>query len=324
LRDNRRSPILSCWPNLRFSITTSSCAGCSVLGGSTALILDVIDLWPELFGLVVPRALRPASGMLLAPLYHWRRRLYQRADAIVAVARDYLEVASRLARPHIPLEVVYWSFDERTDANDRIGFAGHGVAQSLATEKRPGDVWALYAGTLGENYDIRAIVAASRQLASVTRGRAPVKFIVAGDGPLASYCRANQNEHFVFVGRVGARELAVLYRHADIALSTYRGESTVAFPIKAFDYLRYGLPMVNSLGRDIGALIGEHQVGINYDPADRSSLVAAVERLAADPLLRAQMGDNARRLSCEFSREQQYGRFVRVLEAVAQRGASTQ
>jgi glycosyltransferase involved in cell wall biosynthesis len=293
-------------------------------GGGTALVLDVIDLWPELFALVIPRILRPASGVLLAPLYYWRRRLYQRADAVVAVARDYLEVASALTRPHIPLEVAYWSFDERKDAADPIAASDEGIVQKLVGEKRPEEVWALYAGTLGENYDIRAIVAASRQLASAPRGRAAVKFIVAGDGPLASYCRANESEHFVFVGRVGARELAVLYRHADIALSTYRGESTVAFPIKAFDYLRYGLPMVNSLGRDIGALIREHHVGINYDPADRRSLFAAVERLASDPLLRAQMGDNARRLSCEFSRERQYGRFVRVLEAVAQRGASTQ
>jgi len=295
-----------------------------LLGRGTALVLDVIDLWPELFGLVIPRILRPVSGVLLAPLYYWRRRLYQRADGVVAVARDYLEVASALTRPHIPMEVVYWSFDERKDAAGPVGSSGEHVVQKLVGEKRPEEVWALYAGTLGENYDIRAIVAASRRVMSATNGRVRVRFIVAGDGPLASYCRENQSDSFVFVGRVGAGELAGLYRHADIALSTYRGESTVAFPIKAFDYLRYGLPIVNSLKRDIGAIIREHRVGINYDPADRDSLAAAVERLACDPALRAQMGDRARLLSREFSRSRQYSGFVRVLEALPHRGASTQ
>jgi glycosyltransferase involved in cell wall biosynthesis len=291
---------------------------------STALVLDVIDLWPELFALVFPRMLRPASGVLLTPLYYWRRRLYRRADGLVAVARDYLERTSKLVPSGIPRDVVYWSFDERRDADDGQGGPSDTRLRALISARQPGETWALYAGTLGENYDIRGIVDASRQLSSASRGPLPVKFIVAGDGPLASYCRAQENETFTFLGRLGAADLGFLYRHGDIALCTYRGESTVAFPIKAFDYLRNGLPIVNSLGRDLGALIREKRVGINYDPRRTGALAAAVESLTSDPILRQQMSDDARRVSAEFSRQKQYERFVRLLEAVGQRRARTQ
>jgi glycosyltransferase involved in cell wall biosynthesis len=294
--------------------------------GRTALVLDVIDLWPELFELALPVVLRPMSDLVLSPLYFWRRRLYRRADAVVAVARDYLDTVRRLfASPDVPQEVVYWAFDDHSASSDQAPLSDAArLVHELAARKRPSDVWAVYAGTLGENYDIRAIVDLSRRLPAALRGTATLKVVVAGDGPLANLCRASASEDFVFVGRLAAGELGDLYRHADIALSTYRGASTVAMPIKAFDYLRFGLPMVNSLGRDLGALVREHDVGINYDPEDPAALSNAVERLTLDGVLREQMGRNAARLAPAFSAERQYVKFVDVLEAVAQRRARTQ
>ena len=288
----------------------------------TAVVLDLIDLWPELFKLALPAVVQPLSNVVLSPFYHWRKRLYRRADAVVAVSRDYLDVASRLVGPDVPLEVVYWSFDDRDDAGEGTTLSEAGrLLADLTARKRQGDVWAVYAGTLGESYDIPAIVELSRRLPAALRGQASLKFVVAGDGPLAEWCRTSRSEDFVFVGRLAAGELRELYAHGDIALSTYRGESTVSMPIKAFDYLRFGLPMVNSLGRDLGALVREHSVGINYDPRDPAALSSAVERLTLDPELRRAMGQNASRLALEFAPERQYGKFVKVLEAVASKRA---
>ena len=65
----------------------------------------------------------------------------------------------------------------------------------------------------------------------------------------------------------------------------------------------------------------EHSVGINYDPRDPAALSNAVERLALDPELRRVMGQNASRLALEFAPDRQYGKFVKVLEAVASKRA---
>lgn len=286
--------------------------------GHTALVLDLIDIWPELFELVLPSALRPFSGALLAPFYHWRRRLYRRADAVVAVSRDYLEIARRQVRgPDVPLEVVYWSYDDTLESSPSAPSALSGSLRELTASKTAGEVWAVYAGTLGANYDIPAILDLARDLPPRLENRIRLRFVIAGDGPLADECRRRASDSLVFTGRLGPRELSVLYQHTDFALSTYRGESTVAMPIKAFDYMRFGLPIVNSLGRDLGALVERHAIGINYKAGDPASLSAAVERLACDPQLRRTMGDNARALAPEFAASRQYPKFVPVLEAVA-------
>jgi len=283
-----------------------------LLNGKTLLVLDVIDIWPELFELVIPRSVRPLSPVLLAPLYHWRKRLYGHADAIVAVARDYLEIARRLtARTDVLFEVVYWSYDSREPAGD---LPTDPAVESLIDSKRRGEVWIIYAGTLGENYDIQSIVDVAGRLPAELQGRARVRFIVAGDGPQKSLCERHANDGLVFLGRLGAADLRVLYQHCDVALCTYKGESTVAMPIKAFDYLRYGLPMVNSLGRDLGELVRTHELGINYDSDEPSSLYRAIERLVSDDQLRCRSSAHARRLAEEFSSDIQYRRFANVLD----------
>lgn len=285
-----------------------------------ALVLDLIDIWPELFELVVPEAVRPLTRPLLSPLYRWRRRLYRRADGVVAVAESYARLAADLVRPDVPVDVVHWSYDERQDAGDE-GPGGQ-VVDALIAAKQPGEVWALYAGTLGENYDVPALLHAARSLPPALRDKVQLRFVIAGDGPLAAECRAQQGEALVFVGRLAGPELARLHRHADIALSTYRGASTVAMPIKAFEYFRHGLPVVNSLGRDMGAIVAAEQAGLNYDPADRGALPAAIERLAVDQELRCRMAAGAWRLARRFSRDEQYARFVRMVERVGRRGDS--
>lgn len=284
-----------------------------VRDGRSTLILDVIDIWPELFELVIPRRLRGLSSVLLAPLYRWRRRLYRHPRAVVAVAKDYLEIARGLTgRRDVLFEVVYWS-----SAPPAAAGAAAPAVERLIADKAPADVWVVYAGTLGENYDIQSIVDAAHRLPHELRPQARLRFVVAGDGPLKRLCEQNATGDFVFLGRLAAADLERLYAHCDIALSTYKGESTVAMPIKAFDYLRHGLPIVNSLGRDLGDLVRRRGVGLNYDAGSPASLRDAIARLVDDPELRRSCARNARALALEFTPETQYAKFVDLLDRLA-------
>ncbi|MEO6212477.1 MAG: glycosyltransferase family 4 protein [Vicinamibacterales bacterium] len=281
----------------------------------TLLILDIIDIWPELFELVLPRFLGALSRILLGPLYWWRARLYKHADAIVAVARDYLDSARRMAvRPDALFEVVYWSYDiDREDSSPPTG-----VVRDLVDRKARDEVWAVYAGTLGENYDIASLLDVARRLPRDLQDTVRVRFIIAGDGPMKDLCRHSASDSLVFAGRLRAPEMKLLYSHADIGLCTYKGQSTVAMPIKAFDCLRYGLPIVNSLGRDLGELVRVHELGINYDPYTADGLYRAVERLASDAALRDRCATNARKIAPEFSSRAQYPKFAALLNRLSQ------
>jgi len=255
------------------------------------------------------------SGVWLAPLYYWRKRLYRHANAVVAVADDYLNLAKRLTdRPGVIFETVYWSYDDRAHAGNPD--ASPAVTDFVA-RKNANEIWVVYAGTLGENYDITSIIDAAKWLVADVGDQLDFKFVVAGDGPLKALCEASVSAHFSFLGRLGPADLDVLFRHCDLALTTYKGESTVAMPIKAFDYFFHGLPIVNSLGRDLGRFVRDRRVGTNYDAASPSSLHEAIKRLMLDAELRKTCARNAKILSEEFTPDKQYSKFASVLERLA-------
>src|ERR1039457_5587663 len=51
----------------------------------------------------------------------------------------------------------------------------------ISRSKEPGETWIVYAGTLGERYDIATVLEVARCLAGITPA---VRFLVAGEGPL--------------------------------------------------------------------------------------------------------------------------------------------
>jgi glycosyltransferase involved in cell wall biosynthesis len=221
-----------------------------------------------------------------------------------------LDLARRIApQPGVIFETVYWSYDAK---HPSVAGAESRVVE-LVRAKKPDHTWIVYAGTLGENYDIDAIIEAAALLTRDLAEQVPFKVLIAGDGPLRERCERIADRNVVFLGRLGAADLRLLYPHCDIALSTYKGESTVAMPIKAFDYLFYGLPIVNSLGRDLGALVRDRHLGINYVAGSSSSLYESIKRLVLDRELRAQCSKNAAALAVEFRADRQYAKFVEVL-----------
>ncbi len=273
------------------------------------LMVDVIDLWPELFAILLPKRLAFLDKLVFAPLYYRRNQLLKKADGIIAVAKDYLKLALK-ANPNVPHDVVYWGLEVSEVKSLTANAFESPLLQKLV--KQENEIWVVYAGTLGPNYDIKTIVACAGLFATT----APyIKIIVAGDGPLRNLVIQPQT-NLVYVGSLTSADVSLLYTKCDLALSSYVGESTVSMPIKAYDYLASGLPLVNSLGRDLGEFVTQYQVGLQYSPEDAHSMCTAVLTLANDAELREQMRSNALALADQFDAKVQYEKVVSVAEEI--------
>jgi len=140
-----------------------------------------------------------------------------------------------------------------------------GEAASPAERLPSDELRVVYAGTLGQGYDVDGIVAAA---AILGERKVPVHIVVAGDGPsrakVETAARANPN--LVYVGRVSAADLGGLYRDADVGLCAYVPGSTVAMPCKVYDYLAAGLAVVSSLDGELAELLREQRIGLRYRP----------------------------------------------------------
>lgn len=259
-----------------------------------AFVTDCFDLWPELFVAAAPSSLRWLVSMAAIPFRILRRRNLRATSLAIAVAESYRIVLEREgARRTVTIPI----------GIDVAAFAPHGhrAAEKLAL---------VYAGSLGEHYDLDTLLDVVATMPEVT-------LTIAGRGPAEERLRqrAASLTNVTFAGAVDVAKLSELYAGADIGLAPYRAGSTVALPTKLFDYLAAGLPVITSLDSEVSTLIDEAGAGVRYKAGDAGSLRAAIVALS-DPARREPMATAARALAMRFDARALYAQFAEAIESL--------
>ncbi len=226
-------------------------------------------------------------ALVLEPMRRWRERICARADLIVTPSAAILPPGTAPSRI-IELE---WGADTRRFQPGAPG---------PAPFERPAPVVAVFAGAFRSWHGAVHLATAIRALRD--RGRRDVGAVFIGDGPeLASVRQAARGlDNVVFTGALPhdrmPASLAVcdigvapfdMSRHRALALGFYWS------PLKMFEYMSAGLPVVAPASGRIPALVGHEREGLLYAPSKPGALAAALERLA-DSDLRLQLGTAAR------------------------------
>lgn len=278
------------------------------------LVMDVIDLWPELFRVALPRPLQFLFPIVSFPLFYRRKQLYAAADGAIAVTEDYLAVFKKI-NPSVPTQTVYLGINYK-DFQLNTREEGEHTIRGISKDKD--EVWIIYAGTLGEHYDIQTMLNVALRLERETDYA--FKWLIAGEGPLRSYIidfiEQQGLKNCNYLGVLSPTELTQLYRHADIAVSSYKSGSTVSMPAKLFDYLAMGLPVVNSLGRALKKLVKEKKIGLQYQSENQEDFYQKLIFLIENSELRKWFAEQAKQIGTEFDVTKQYPQVVEVLKQV--------
>lgn len=270
------------------------------------LVIDILDLWPELFKVALPSWIRGLDKLLFSPLYSRRRRLLERADGVVAVSKDFLtitNVAPEMASciGYLGVDLRQFEFSEVSDESRTIQkFAQHRMVL-------------MYAGTLGDAYDIGCVL---RTIEMCEQSRLQVSFVFAGDGPkrweVESFCRQHA-EISLFLGSVPASKLPSIYAQCDVGLCSYALESTVSMPVKLYDYLAAGLYVYSSLQTEIADHLRANQCGEMYRAGSAQSLFALIEKTLSDRVGLAEGQKRAAMLGREFDSVAQHDKMAGFL-----------
>lgn len=261
------------------------------------LVIDCLDLWPELFVAAAPRALRWLVDAAVLPLRVLRRRNVRAASLAIAVADTYRLVIERDgARRSITIP---------------IGVDVDALASPAVTRADDDALSLIYAGNLGEQYDLDTLLEA-------VDGMPHVKLTIAGRGPAEERLRkrAATMSNVTFAGVVDAAELPRLYAAADVGVAPYSAGSTVALPLKLFDYIAAGLPVITSLRGEAWQLLESIGDGIGYTPGNAASLRDAIRALEYPPR-RCRMAMAARAAAERFDTKALYEHYADEIEALA-------
>lgn len=280
---------------------------------NASLIIEFRDLWPELFSLALPNFLKPFAKIIFSPFYLMRRYAFANATALSSVCETYKSVAHYEvpSLKNIPSEVIYHSSIDLSEFKSMLTSKNKNI--NILT-KEANQIWAIYAGTIGNNYDFKTLMDASIILKSTNPN---LMIVVAGDGPLkndlVSFIESNDSKNLTYVGSLDLNTLCKYYSISDIGLSIYSTDSTVAVPAKIFDYFAAELPIVNSLEGELDDLIRKNNIGFKYKAGDSGSLASALALAAIDLSKLSDMKRRLGDLSVKFDREYQYSKLVNLI-----------
>jgi glycosyltransferase involved in cell wall biosynthesis len=283
------------------------------------VVLDVRDLWPDIFLDYIPAMLRPLGRLVLRPLCAETAEAFRLATAITGITRPFVEWGLKQA-------------GRMGTGLDRDFPMGYPVAQLTAESLAEARLWwkrqhgvepghemlVVFFGSFGRQVDIETVLDAARRVCG--KG---VRFVLCGDGErLAEFRRlANGLGHVVWPGWIDAPRICALMAMADVGLAPYfaRNDFLASYPNKVLEYLSGGLPVLSAIDGLVGALLGQENCGLVYGRgAPAECLARMLEEMRDNPERLREMAGNARRVFAQrFSADRVYGEMVRYLEAVA-------
>jgi glycosyltransferase involved in cell wall biosynthesis len=235
-------------------------------------------------------------ALLVEPFRRWRDRLARLTDLFVTPSVTMLPAWIDRGRV---LEAEWGADTDRfkPGRSEPAPFAGE-----------PGRIWTVFAGAFRAWHGAVHLPAALGRLHRAGEHR--LGAVLVGDGPErpAAERAAAGTPAIQFVGRIPHQELARYLSHADIGVAPFdparHPPLQLGFfwsPLKIFEYMAAGLPVVAPRLPRLAQLIEHDREGLLYDPTDPHGLDTALVALT-NPARRQQLGAAAReRAVREFS-----------------------
>lgn len=275
------------------------------------LVVDVRDLWPEVFRILLKKEW--LYRLFTCRMKRKADKSYAAADELVAVSNEYLQrgLQSNTKSRHPLVVYIGTIFDKFYSGIEKY---------ASQIDKKEGEVWVTYAGTLGSTYDLYTLLDAASVLQD--RGVQHIVFKILGQGPegdrLKQYAAERAINNVQFVGFMEYEKMAAYLSKSDMTINSVKRRASQSIINKVADYFAAGVPCLNgSSCQEMRDLVDDYQVGLNFEAENVDSLVNAILTIDNNKDAAKQYGKNAIKLAKEkFDRSVTYPQIIHLLNSM--------
>ncbi len=299
---------------IAFNIQLIMRAGALVRRFKPAMVYQRLSVFNFAGGIIARRAKIPmvleANASEVWAKKNWSRLLFERlairCESLALKSGDKVCIVSEVIREQLSKYGVpdekYIVCPNGVDPDEfRPDIDGSEVRNRFGLDKK---IVIGYIGTFRGEHGVETLCDAAML---AIKQNPQLRFLMIGDGELRSALknRATEmgfGEYFVFTGVVQHSDAPKYLAACDILVSPHLGfsQGTRFFqsPIKLFEYMSMGKPIIASKLEQIGEVIIDGVNGLWMTPGNAAELAQKIILLADDPELRKKLGNEARRI-CE-------------------------
>lgn len=286
------------------------------------VILDVRDLWPDIFVRVFPVWLRWLVRLGTFPMTCQTRRVFKQADAILGVVpmglNWGLEKAGREQREFDRKIFIGYKPDEWTNMEERQKYIEEWETYGV-TE----NTWNIcFFGTMSNSsLDMDTCICAVKKLSATYPD---LRLVLCGDGDgLARYKEtAGGSKAIVFPGWADKGQIQSIVEISKAGIYPYKNtwDFKDTFSNKIIGYLAGGLPVLSSLQGFSKEYIEHHDIGLVYGENDVDSCAKAIEILYQNEQDRVRKWQNSlARFQKDFAADVVNKQFEALMEEMVAR-----
>lgn len=280
------------------------------------VVIDVRDLWPDIFKNLLPLFLKPFARLLLLNMYKKTSHIFRNASAITGITDKFVEYGLGFAQRNM-------------SEYDRSFPFGYPVpefknADLIKTKDKLASIidWDKYIicffGTIGKQFDFDPIFEAADNLKNEN-----ILFVICGKGDMLQTMlnKGSKYSNVVFPGWLNNIEIVTIMRHAKAGISPYINsiDFLTSLSNKSIEYLAGSLPVLSSIQGVSGKLLIENNCGLIYN-GDSTILTNYIEKLKCNEHIRISMSKNARNLyEKSYSDSVVYSEMISYLEMTYER-----
>lgn len=276
--------ILCCYPTIELAYAAVKYGK----ENNIKVVIDVRDLWPDIFVDILPKRLRFIGKKLLSNYFNKSKYIFENCHSIIAVSKGYLDWAEEYSGIKNDRNKV---FPLGYKKNEQIFNKPDEVKKVLSSYKIDEHkiiIW--FVGTFGQTYDLATVIKVAKEL----EDNSNVQFVFSGDGENSRKWKAQAegSSNIVFTGWIGKSELEIISSVATIGLMAYRKGAPQGLPNKIFEYMSLGIPVISSLESETKSLLSLNNAGMSYDANSDSELKEKIESYLDSPDLIIEHGNN--------------------------------
>jgi glycosyltransferase involved in cell wall biosynthesis len=257
---------------------------------SIPVVVDVRDLWPEIYYEVLPKRLH----FLLTPyVYLCRsilRKTMSKAFSIIGLSDQFLNYGLSFAgREQKIFDKVFPIAYPNYNYNIyRLDFEKYWGSYGVKND----DFLVVFFGNFGKQFNFDSII----EVSNLLEDNPNIKFVLCGTGIQMDEVKKRTSSNVIFPGWIEKEQISSLAANASLGIAPYIDSMnyTQNTPNKFGEYLSASLPILVSVSGSMEKLVNENQCGYRY--RNSSDLVDIINNYFEDSHKLVQHMKNARQL----------------------------